>query len=91
MQYKKLRIPIKSDVISDEHLKIFKYYNKMENEYVNKLNETYKINMSYEDNLKTHIITNKTSNSVSEIIWENIELAKIDKQNDGKHKQKRNP
>lgn len=83
-------IPIKKGVINRDHIKITKEYQDMENEYVNKLNETYSVGMSYEENIEEHIKTNDTKEGVIDIIWENIEQAKNIGQLDGKHEQKRN-
>jgi DNA repair protein SbcD/Mre11 len=90
LEYERIYVPIKKDVINRDHIKITKEYQEMENEYVNKLNETYSIGMSYEENIKEHIETNNTREVVTDIIWDNVEHAKNKGQLDGKHKQKRN-
>lgn len=90
LKYEKVEVPVKKNVISRKHLKISKEYAEMENAYVEKLNEDYSVGMSFEDNMEEHIRTNKTSKSITGIIWDNIEQAKTEGQIDGKHKQKRN-
>jgi DNA repair exonuclease SbcCD nuclease subunit len=79
LEVEQVFIPIRRRVISRSHLKRQKQQEEIKNKFAEKLDQDYKIGMSYEDNLKAHIEKNNPSKQVQEMAWESIELSKKEK------------
>jgi len=70
---KPVYIPIEKDVITREHIEHIQQRDERINAFISSLDTDWKVEMSFEDNLKVYIIANKVSKELQDIIYKAIE------------------
>lgn len=65
----KIEFPIVSGVVSREHIDDEQQKEDRFNLYVQRLNESFEVSLSFEENLKKYFLANETRKPVEQIVW----------------------
>lgn len=65
-------LPIEQNVINREHIDIISKRNDRIDSFVNKLKDTGEVGLSFENNMKSFLQTNKIKKKIKEKIWESL-------------------
>ncbi len=68
-----VELPVASGVISREHLDIQEKKDVRMDKFMDKIDQTYEVGFSFEENLESYFRKNKTRNGIKEVIYESIQ------------------
>ena len=69
----RIYLPIEKDVINREHIEREEESDDRIEAFVSRLNDTYEVGFSFEQNLKEYFTKNKTRTKVRDKVWDSVE------------------